>query len=471
MSVFPGVTQAEFLAATPDPHGPSAPVAQAPAPISSGPQALASAAGVAALDDLPTATEPAGTVTGPAAPFTPTAAGPYYSSQALPAASGEADATAGHPAGLSWKSIAQGFLLPMLPPARPSISASTRKTITNAIGALFGPIASSTVGDLLTPQPDSCQTVFDGSCWFHTPDFGLALTAVTAPIGGGGRAAAEEGGALSRLARGASDLCGGQSFAAGTAVLMADGTSKPIDQIKPGDKVQATDPTTGKTQPQAVTNVWVNHDTDLLDLTVEADGARTVIHTTEKHPFWDGTTHTWTNADHLTPGDHLHTDNGAQATVIATATLPGSGALWDLTIAKTHDFYILATSAGILRGESARQGRTGDSGTAVGVGILVHNCGGAVEDLLRPGGVLIGKAGTSESIRELSGGLSEAQSMFAQLSEGGRVVAQNAKLIRVELPDGGFVQLRTVMSNSPGTEATIDINIPGIDITKLKFNP
>jgi hypothetical protein len=27
------------------------------------------------------------------------------------------------------------------------------------------------------------------------------------------------------------------------------------------------------------------------------------------------------------------------------------------------------------------------------------------------------------------------------------------------------------MSRSPGTEATIDVNIPGLNITKLKFNP
>jgi RHS repeat-associated protein len=91
-------------------------------------------------------------------------------------------------------------------------------------------------------------------------------------------------------------------------------------------------------------------------------------------------------------------------------------------------------------------------------------------DVLRPGGNLIGKAGTSESIRELEGGLSAAQEMFEQLARGGTVVAQDAKLIRVQVPGGGFVQLRTVMSRSPGTEATIDVNIPGLDISKLKFN-
>lgn len=68
-------------------------------------------------------------------------------------------------------------------------------------------------------------------------------------------------------------------------------------------------------------------------------------------------------------------------------------------------------------------------------------------------------------------GSTDAQAMFNQLSQGGRVVANTSKLTRVELPNGGFVQLRTVMSRSPNTAATIDVNIPGLDITKLKYNP
>jgi len=72
---------------------------------------------------------------------------------------------------------------------------------------------------------------------------------------------------------------------------------------------------------------------------------------------------------------------------------------------------------------------------------------------------------------EVTGGLSDAQSMFQQLSQGGTIVEQAAVLTRVQLPNGGFVQLRTVMSASPNTAATIDVNIPGLDIRKVKFNP
>jgi hypothetical protein len=42
----------------------------------------------------------------------------------------------------------------------------------------------------------------------------------------------------------------------------------------------------------------------------------------------------------------------------------------------------------------------------------------------------------------------------------------------VTLPGGGTIGLRTAMTKSPGTIATIDVNVPGvIGISKIKFNP
>ena len=116
--------------------------------------------------------------------------------------------------------------------------------------------------------------------------------------------------------------------------------------------------------------------------------------------------------------------------------------------------------------------RPSQPGFASGSCVATEAAGSSIDDLLQPGGSLIGKAGTDETIRELTGGLSGAQAMFEQLSQGGTVVEQTSAITRVELANnGGFVQLRTVMSRSPGTVATIDVNIPGLDITKLKFNP
>ncbi|MFI6680465.1 hypothetical protein [Kribbella sp. NPDC050470] len=46
------------------------------------------------------------------------------------------------------------------------------------------------------------------------------------------------------------------SFAAAITVLMADGTHKPIAEVKPGDKVIASDPETGEQSAKVVTHVW-----------------------------------------------------------------------------------------------------------------------------------------------------------------------------------------------------------------------
>ncbi len=80
---------------------------------------------------------------------------------------------------------------------------------------------------------------------------------------------------------------GGQSFTAGTLVLLASGKAVPISQLKAGDKVLAADTKTGKDQPETVTAVLVHHDTDLYNLTVKTSTGTEVIHTTSNHLFWD----------------------------------------------------------------------------------------------------------------------------------------------------------------------------------------
>jgi hypothetical protein len=53
-------------------------------------------------------------------------------------------------------------------------------------------------------------------------------------------------------------------------VLLASGAAIPISQLKPGDTVLATNTRTGKTEPETVAAVQVNHDTDLYDLKIGA---------------------------------------------------------------------------------------------------------------------------------------------------------------------------------------------------------
>ncbi|MFJ3302165.1 ricin-type beta-trefoil lectin domain protein [Streptomyces sp. NPDC086549] len=140
------------------------------------------------------------------------------------------------------------------------------------------------------------------------------------------------------------------SFSPDTPVLMAKGETKPIGKIKAGDKVEAADQKTGKhVGARTVQHVWINHDHDLLDLTIRAKGGHTAtIHTTANHPFWDDTTHTWVPAGKLHHGDALNTPTNHHAYVVATHPTPGAANRWNLTVRQLHTYYVVAGSVPIL---------------------------------------------------------------------------------------------------------------------------
>jgi len=145
--------------------------------------------------------------------------------------------------------------------------------------------------------------------------------------------------AVRRADKAAAAAC---SFTPETRVVMADGSSKPIAAVRVGDRVAAADPETA--QPagaRTVTAVLTHPDEDLLDLTIrDHNGHTTVIHTTSNHPFYNATTHTWTPAATLDPGDHLQ-DLSRHATTVAAATPhPGHATMYNLTIADLHTYYI-----------------------------------------------------------------------------------------------------------------------------------
>lgn len=97
----------------------------------------------------------------------------------------------------------------------------------------------------------------------------------------------------------------------------------------------------------------------------------------------------------------------------------------------------------------------------------------SIDDILRPGGELIGRQGTGRLVREVTGTVADAEAMFIELSRGGELVIGDVDHILVRLPDGGYVGLRTKMSElSEGTNASIDVNIEGYEMMKnVKFNP
>jgi hypothetical protein len=161
---------------------------------------------------------------------------------------------------------------------------------------------------------------------------------------------------------------------------MADGSTKPIGKVELGDKVLATDPTTGKSAAKPVSVLHHNRDNDLADVTVKdtKTGKKTVLHTTWHHPFWNAGNGQWTDAAKLKTGDKLRSPDGETTQTVAAVKI-WTGLKWmqDLTVNDTHTYYVIA----------------GDTP------VLVHNCGGevygnggstrygALDDLGRPTGV------------------------------------------------------------------------------------
>jgi RHS repeat-associated protein len=176
----------------------------------------------------------------------------------------------------------------------------------------------------------------------------------------------------------------GQSFSAGTKVLLASGAAVAIDSLRPGDKVLATNTKTGKTTAETVTAVLVNQDTDLYNLTVRSGGRTEIIHTTSNHLFWDPSLNKgWIPAKHLKPGMHLKTPDG-QSAVVVGGSVPAvhSGWMWDLTVPgnNDHDFYVLASDPG-QPGNSHHTHYVEAGNTSV----LVHNSGGCWAEMGGPG--------------------------------------------------------------------------------------
>ncbi|MFD8917445.1 RHS repeat-associated core domain-containing protein [Streptomyces sp. NPDC059569] len=142
------------------------------------------------------------------------------------------------------------------------------------------------------------------------------------------------------------------SFTGDTPVLMADGTRKPIKDVRVGDKVLATDPETGESGPREVTTlIQGSGDKSLTDITVAAtteDGKPAKITATDGHPFWLPDVKEWTDAGDLQPGQWLRTSSGTWAQITAISHRTRSMTVYNLTVDDLHTYYALAGATPVL---------------------------------------------------------------------------------------------------------------------------
>lgn len=150
--------------------------------------------------------------------------------------------------------------------------------------------------------------------------------------------------------------CTFNSFPVGTQVLRADGTLTPIQELRLGDQVLATDPTTGISRAEPVTDTFDHTAGPLLDLTV-AGGQLTTTRSHLLYVVGKG----WEFASDLHRGDLLRLSDGSAKPVTALAPAAGGRTVFDLTVGGLHTFYVH------LAGTPAQA-------------VLVHNCNSLEKD-------------------------------------------------------------------------------------------
>ncbi|MCU7825301.1 polymorphic toxin type 27 domain-containing protein [Kitasatospora sp. DSM 101779] len=132
------------------------------------------------------------------------------------------------------------------------------------------------------------------------------------------------------------------SFPAGTRVMLGNGTSRPIEEVRVGDQVMATDPASGATQPQRVEGtIRTPDDRNFTDITL-ADSANSTITATDHHPFWSESRHVWLQAADLTAADTLRTPDGRAVKIAAVRNWTTSQPAYNLTVGVAHTYYVYA---------------------------------------------------------------------------------------------------------------------------------
>lgn len=152
--------------------------------------------------------------------------------------------------------------------------------------------------------------------------------------------------------QGSQQSCASNSFASGTPVLMADGTTKPIEQVHVGDRVMAGSGGDAAAPRQVTATITGDGDKDLVEVTVAGGETLTA---TAGHPFWtddDGAATTpggrWIDAAELRQGDWLRTSDGRLVRVAGTHALRQHAVVHNLTIDDLHTYYVAAGGDAVL---------------------------------------------------------------------------------------------------------------------------
>jgi RHS repeat-associated protein len=280
----------------------------------------------------------------------------------------------------------------------------------------------------------NADEVADGAKWVDGKAVEDAAAVQNVSESAGEQATKELGEAAGEKAAKAtnSPACPLNSFVAETHVLMADGSTKHIDEVAIGEMVMATDPDTGHTEPHEVldliTGEGLKH---LVDIKIKTkEGVRTII-ATDGHPFWVDDLGAFVRADQLRRGDDLLTPMGYTLEVYSLKKHTEWIRVHNLTVEGVHTYYVLAGHQPVLvHNQGGRRGNqaTRDQNQKIIEEFLADN----------PDYTLVGGG------RDPATGLNVKEEYLPPL-DGSRKGASYPD-ITLEAPDGSRIRINTVDS-------------------------
>ena len=139
---------------------------------------------------------------------------------------------------------------------------------------------------------------------------------------------------------------GCNSFVPGTEVLMADGSTKPIEDIELGEHVWAHEPETGKEGARQVTHLITGHgNKTLIDITIDEH----TVTATDEHPIWLPRQVEWVDAEELQPGDLVLDHKGEVAEIDEVSVRQVSDqTVYNLTVEDLHTFFVASGPQSVL---------------------------------------------------------------------------------------------------------------------------
>ncbi len=138
-------------------------------------------------------------------------------------------------------------------------------------------------------------------------------------------------------------------FVPGTLVLMADGSTKPIEDIVAGEWVMGDNPEDNK-PPKAyiVTDILESQTNRIIRITLDDDdGFGGSIESTGKHPYWTEN-RGWQYAENIQAGDVFRDENGGINSVVSVETEFRESPTYNLTVDQVHTYFVVTEGKSVL---------------------------------------------------------------------------------------------------------------------------